>query len=747
MQDDHPRPNVLSPADREVMEDLLDQWESACEAGHTVTLANLCADHPHLEPAVRQRVDALQAMDRRLGDEAPAPPACETLRLTTEIESLQFVAKGGLGSVYVGQDSRVHRRVAIKFMHDHLAANVLYRQRFALESEVTGRLEHPGVIPLYGIGQTNSGAPFYAMRFIDGVSMDKAIHGYFHPSLNADVDPAQIEQQRALEFRRILTSFVSVCKTIAYAHNRGIVHRDIKPANIMLGRYGETIVVDWGLASTVQRDARFKQSGEKTLLPSSNDTSGSSGHGGGTPAYMSPEQASELAPTPASDIYSLGATLFKVICGKPPVEGVSLEDVKQKIIQGRLVDAIKIQPSADRSLVAICRKAMALQPSQRYETALDLADDVERFLADEPVSAFHEPVTAKLARLARHHRLAAQAALLGLLSCLIIAGVATVWLSAYASRERTARHDAQELQQVAESTRRDNLGMSARFLAKSIAQEIDLRWRVLETEASSSVLRNLVAEYNREHQPGSKPTAESLNQAQQWLDKRFIAHSSAVKTASWFVNSLDGTQLARSPAGESIGKNFAHRDYFSGLGKDFEPLREAAAAPIPLENRIVYMSAAFESTNTRTLMVAFSVPIWNDGPENYQRQRIGILCMTVELGDFALGQNSWLVDTRETSFDQQTGLVLHHPRIKQLDKSHALPSVSRAFLDSAKQLRESATQSSSIANGQTVSSVSPVLDPVDQVTKLVAFAPIVIMGRPANIADSGWIVVVTEASR
>ncbi len=744
MQDELQRPKPLSPAECEVVEDLLDEWESAFEAGQTLTLGQLCAHHPHLEPIVRRRVDALQAMNQRLNPHAPNSNVHEGLRLATDIHNLEFVAKGGLGTVYVGEDSLLHRRVAVKFMHEHLASNANYRQRFALESEVTGRLEHPGVIPLYGIGQTSDGAPFYAMRFIDGLSLDKAIHNYFHPPLETEKEPLRIEKDKALEFRRLLTSFVSVCNTIAYAHNRGIVHRDIKPANVMLGRFGETIVVDWGLASPVLRDARFKQSGEQTLLPTGVDGSGSSGHGGGTPAYMSPEQASELAPTPASDIYSLGATLFKIICGKPPVEGQTLEQVKQNIVQGRLVDPLHLHPGADRSLIAICLKAMSLQPAARYPTALEFADDVERFLADEPVSAYREPVSAKLARMARQHRLAAQVAIAGLCGCLLIAGVATVWLSAYAASERTAREDAQQLQKIAESTRRDNLSMSARFLAKSIAQEIDIRWRVLEAEASSPIIRGHVQKYNDTHPANSPPSAEALSQVQQWLDTRFIAHSSALKTASWFVNSLDGTQLARSPAGESIGKNFAHRDYFNGLGKDFDPAQPQFKAPSPLSDRIVYMSAAFESTNTKTLMVAFSVPIWNDGPENYQRQRIGILCMTVELGDFALGQNSWLVDTRETSFNQQTGLVLHHPRMRQVDRAHALPSVSAELLTSAKRLREGTLRSNMVASGQSLSEVVQTQDPLEKAEKMVAFSPVMIMGRPSSIADSGWVVVVTE---
>lgn len=669
----------------------------------------------------------------------------ESLRIAFAVEGLRFIAKGGLGAVFVGEDSVLHRRVAVKFMHPHLAADSLSRERFALESEITARLEHPGVIPLYGVGLSGQGHPFYAMRFIDGVSLDDAIEKYFNPPAGDSQTELSKSPQGSVEFHRLLACFVSVCQTIAYAHNRGIVHRDIKPANVMLGKYGETIVVDWGLAVTVDRDERFKQSGEKTLLPRRGDSSGSSGQGAGTPAYMSPEQASELAPTPASDIYSLGATLFKILCGQPPVEAQSLTEIRQKIIDGRLLSARQLRPSIPRPLEAICRKAMALRPTDRYGTAQELARDVERFLADEPVSAYREPALSKLSRLARQHRLATQAAVAGLAACLLISGAATIALSAYASKESLARKAAEETKSLAEKLRRENLAASAQFLAKSISQEIDLRWRVLEAEAASPRVRELVRNFNATFPTGSKPERAKLSELQQWLDKRYIAHNSAVKTSSWILNSLSGTQIARVPEAASIGQNFAHRDYFSGLGRDLDPNQANYTPPAPLLDRIVHLSAAFESANTNTLMVAFSAPVWSDGPENLDRLRIGVLGMTVELGDFGIGMNAWLIDTRENSFSNRRGLILHHRNLGLHGRKDRLPYVSDELLELASQLRSSATRPGGTGQQLALAKVVEALDPIDEKSKLVAIAPVTIAGRPSSIADSGWVVAVTES--
>ncbi len=148
----------------------------------------------------------------------------------------------------MAQDEELHREVALKEILERHVHNTENRLRFLLEAEVTGGLEHPGIVPVYGLGQYEDGRPYYAMRFIRGESLKRAIN-QFHLAEQSNRDPGE----RALSLRRLLTHFVVVCEAMAYAHSRGVLHRDLKPANVMLGRYGETLVVDWGLAKPLGR--------------------------------------------------------------------------------------------------------------------------------------------------------------------------------------------------------------------------------------------------------------------------------------------------------------------------------------------------------------------------------------------------------------------------------------------------------------------------------------------------------------
>jgi len=241
------------------------------------------------------------------------------------------------------------------------------------------------------------------MRFIRGDSLKDAIEG-FH---KADV-PGRDPGERLLELRKLLGRFLDVCNAIAYAHSRGVLHRDLKPGNIMLGKYGETLVVDWGLAKPIGRPESAANSEEETLKPASASDYALTGMGAaiGTPQYMSPEQAAGQLDQlgPASDVYSLGATLYCLLTGKAPFEGAGGGGVLQRVQRGDFPPPRRVNRTVPAPLEAICLKAMALKPTDRYLSPRALADDIEHWLADEPVSALPEGRVQRLARWARHHR-------------------------------------------------------------------------------------------------------------------------------------------------------------------------------------------------------------------------------------------------------------------------------------------------------------------------------------------------------
>jgi len=349
---------------------------------------------------------------------ATTPPSDRTSsNSTTRFRILRPHARGGLGEVFVAQDEEVPREVALKQIQSRHADNAQSRARFLLEAEITGGLEHPGIVPVYGLGAYNDGRPFYAMRFIRGDSLKEAIERFHRP-----VDPNERKQDsprrlrlnesaRALELRKLLSRLVDVCQAIAYAHSRGVLHRDLKPGNIMLGKYGETLVVDWGLAKPQVAGeplpARDAFATESPLTPSQSSGSAPTlaGEFVGTPGYASPEQACGRLDLlgPASDIYSLGGTLYSILTGQPPHQGRDAVELLRRITQGDITPPRGLVPDVPPALEAICLKALTLNPTDRYTTAQALADDLEQYLAEEPVSAYREPFRVRLRRWTRKH--------------------------------------------------------------------------------------------------------------------------------------------------------------------------------------------------------------------------------------------------------------------------------------------------------------------------------------------------------
>jgi eukaryotic-like serine/threonine-protein kinase len=316
-------------------------------------------------------------------------------------DRVRLHARGGIGRIWLAIDEDLGRDVAIKELRPEKTTSRTARERLLREARITGQLQHPGIVPVYElIRGEDRGSPSYAMRLVKGRTLSEAVRD-FHSKLRG-------HRAGPLDQHELLNAFVAVCNTVAYAHARGVIHRDLKGPNIVLGNYGEVVLLDWGLAKLV--GGCDDDAGSAPVSPDPADVPSPTvvGKALGTPAYMPPEQAAgklELVDR-RSDVYGLGAILYEILAGRPPFaspESNSDEEIR-RAREGRPAPPRQVCRSAPPALEAICLKAMAYERDDRYASAAALARDVQSYLADEPVSAYRDPWHARLWRLVRRHR-------------------------------------------------------------------------------------------------------------------------------------------------------------------------------------------------------------------------------------------------------------------------------------------------------------------------------------------------------
>jgi eukaryotic-like serine/threonine-protein kinase len=286
----------------------------------------------------------------------------------TKYSFVKELARGGMGTVYLAEDTELNRQVAIKVLSVPEMTEDL-RRRMIREAQIIARLEHPGIVPVHDVGVLPDGRVFYAMKFVRGVRLDEY-------------------SAKTSSMRERLRKFQAVCDAVAFAHAHGVIHRDLKPQNIMIGSFGEVLVLDWGVAKILRDEKNAASSEADTLMlpPAGASKVSDTAHGTviGTRQYMSPEQSrGEIDQLDErSDIYSLGAVFYFLLTGQAP------SDDRPRAIN------TKVTKPAE----AICLKAMARDRTSRYTSAAEMSTDVSRLLDAEPVSAYRENAYEKVNR-------------------------------------------------------------------------------------------------------------------------------------------------------------------------------------------------------------------------------------------------------------------------------------------------------------------------------------------------------------
>lgn len=556
------------------------------------------------------------------------------------------------------------------------------------------------VVQLMDVGW-NADPPYYVMEYLERGSLaDRLETGPLPP-------------------RQALSLFRDVTIGLVHAHDKGVLHCDLKPANVLLDQDDRPRLADFG-------QSRLSHEQQPAL---------------GTLFYMAPEQADlEAVPDARWDVYALGALFYCMLTGEPPFRDAAT----WRTLESHTELAAKLA-AYRRALQAT---PLSMKPLRDRGVDRDLIEIIERCLATSPLKRYPNPQAVLAALDAREVRRARRPLLvLGALGPAVLLAVLS-WYAWSVYGTAVGESDETLVRRAQESN-----GFAAQFVAETAAAEIEQRWHHLENEADDETIRDVLQRI---------ATASALADsdravAQAWLE-RAAAAPEDLKTASWVVTDARGNQLARVPFDKkTIGQNYAYRDYFHGRGT--EQPTTGDVAPI----RAPHLSNVFTSTATRERKVAFSVPIWSRDADRAKRRVVGVLSVTIALGQFAelktdgasdTSPIAVLVDLRPDS-DGRVGSILEHPYLTQLLHDAAAPgspeatSTPTAWYFEAKEVARlrsaiaAARRSDSFAALEDANYRDP-LDGEEADRWLAAFRPVLVNKGATEAVDSGWLVIVQE---
>lgn len=376
-------------------------------------------------------------------------------------------AEGGMGRVFIARDRSLGRKIAIKELRavvgegHSTALPDTHSARFLREAQITAMLEHPAITPIHELGVREDGTLYYTMKLVQGATLSELIVG-------ADSVGERL---------RYVPNLIAVAHAVAYAHSRGVIHRDIKPENIVVGEYGETVLVDWGVAKVDSDDSLWLDVETRASAKDEPDE-GLTLPGSilGTPAYMPPEQAlgRNRDLDGRADVYALGAVLYSLLSGERPFTGGTATEILQKVVRNEPVPIRKRAPRAPKELVAICEKAMSKDRDDRFESAQSFTEDLTRYQEGLPVRSYRYTLPERAARLILRHRAITSAVFLAVVLVGVVSAGYSVMLRSANIRLDHARqaesHERILAELAAEELRKENYVVSIRIAQKQIEE-------------------------------------------------------------------------------------------------------------------------------------------------------------------------------------------------------------------------------------------------------------------------------------